>query len=138
MSLQSAIDAELPYLRSQAESRMTSTALVRRLGGKTTDADGFEVDGWTDVYDGPFRLGGSNRGGAGARTVDVGDVEIEVAVRVAHFPASTVGLRDGDVIEVTAGENTGGFLRIVEASWQDQATARRVPVVEAQMPEGWS
>lgn len=117
---------------------MTSTALVRRPGASTTDADGFEVDGWTQVYAGPFRLGGSDAGAAGSRNVRVGDVELALAVRIAHFPASTTGLRDGDLIQVTAGENAGAFLRIVEASWQDQATARRVPVVEAQEPEGWS
>lgn len=123
--------------RRAAESRMTSTALVKRPGGTTTDANGFEVDGWTQVYSGPFRLSGSTRGGAGSRTARVGDVDVELAVRVAHFPAATTGLRDGDVIEVTGGENTGGFLRIVEASFQDQATARRVPVVEATKPSGW-
>lgn len=118
---------------------MTSRALVRRPGGPPlTDSDGFEVDGWTTVYDGPFRLSGSNRGGTGSRTARVGDIDVELAVRVAHFPAATAGLRDGDVIQVTGGENVGGFLRVVEASWQDQATALRVPVVQAQEPEGWS
>lgn len=129
--------AVLPELRAHAESRMASTALVRRLGGKTTDANGFEVDGWTDVYSGPFRIGGSANA-ATFRKETVSDLEIDVAVRVAHFPAATAGLKDGDLIEVTGGENTGGFLRIVEASWQDQATARRVPVVEAQRPGGWT
>ena len=118
---------------------MTSTAKVRRLGGTpTTDANGFQVDGLTDVYTGPFRLGGSERGGAGSRTVRVGDVEVTLAVRIGHFPAGTTGLADGDIIEVTAGENAGAFLRIVEASWQDQSTARRVPVIEAQRPGGWT
>lgn len=124
--------------RRAAESRMTSRAVIKRPGGTTTDANGYEVDGWTVIYSGPFRLSGSTRGGAGSRTVSVGDVDVELAVRVAHFPATTTGLRDGDLIEVTGGENAGGFLRIVEASWQDQATALRVPVVEAERPGGWS
>lgn len=119
---------------------MTSTALVKRpSGGSTTNAEGFQVAGWTTVYTGlPMRLGGSDRGGAGSRSVVVGDVELALAVRVASFPYDTANLRDGDVVEVTAGENAGAFLRIVEASWQDQATARRVPVIEAQKPEGWA
>lgn len=117
---------------------MTSRALVKRPGGTTTDENGFEVDGWTTIYSGPFRLSGSNRGSTGSRTAHVGDIDVELAVRVAHFPATTTGLRDGDVIEVTAGENADNFLRIVEASWQDQATALRVPVVEAQRPGGWT
>lgn len=114
---------------------MTSTAIVRRAGGKTTDADGFEVDGWTVVHSGPFRLGGSTKAGA-VRSVQIADVAVSLAARSAHFPAGTTGLRDGDLIEVTAGENTGVVLRIIEASWQDQATALRVPVVEAQAPAG--
>lgn len=118
---------------------MTSTALVRRVdpANPGTDANGFEVDGWTEVYAGPFRVAGSANA-AQSRRADVGDVEINLAVRIAHFPASTAGLRDGDVVEVTGGENAGAFLRIVEASWQDQATSRRVPVIETQRPGGWT
>lgn len=134
MSITSALAAG----RRAAESRMTSTAVVRRPGGTTTDENGFEVDGWTDVYSGPFRLGGSTSGPAPVRRVSVGEVELQLAARIAHFPASTTGLKDGDLIEVTGGENAGAVLRIVEASWQDQATALRVPVVEAQRPGGWS
>jgi hypothetical protein len=130
-------DQEIAEFRADAESRMTSRALIKRPNGTTTNADGFKVDAWAIVYDGPFRLGGSTRGGAGSRTARIGDIDVELAVRVAHFPASTTGLRDGDLIEVTGGENTGRFLRIVEATWQDQATARRVPVVEAKRPGGW-
>jgi hypothetical protein len=130
----------LGAMRARAEARMTSSALVKRSGGgpPLTDSDGFEVDAWETVYEGPFRLSGSPRGGAGSRTVRVGDVDVELAVRVGNFPAATTGLRDGDLIQITGGENAGGFLRIVEASWQDQATALRVPVVEAQRPGGWS
>lgn len=135
MTLQSAIEAELPNLRREAESRMTSRATVRRkVPGGSTDADGFPVDGWDVVYASlPFRLGGGQR----SRTRRVGDSEVEVAVRVAHFPASTDTLRDGDLIEATSGENAGLVLQVVEVSWQDQATARRVPVVETQRPTEW-
>jgi hypothetical protein len=132
--------AALASGRARAESRMTSRARVRRVDpDNPTTVDGIETDGWADVYaDLPMRLGGSDRGGAGTRSVTIGETEVQVAVRVAHFPADTTGLRDGDVVEVTEGENAGVFARIVEAGWQDQATARRVPVVETQRPEGWS
>lgn len=132
--------AILPELRAQAESRMTSTALVRRVDpdNPTTDGNGFEVDGWAEVYAGKFRLGGSERGGSAARKVNIGDVEVALAVRVAHFPADAAGLRDGDLIEVTSGDCAGVFLRVVEASFQDQATARRVPVIETDRPGGWT
>lgn len=118
---------------------MTSRCTIKVPGGTTTDADGFEVAGWTLLHeDLPLRVGGSQRGGSGSRSTTAGGVEVEVATRVAHLPAETAGLVDGAVIEITAGENVGGFLRVVEASWQDQATARRVPVIETQQPDGWS
>jgi hypothetical protein len=126
--------AALPELRAEAESRMTSRARVRRRSG-TTQVDGFDVPGWADVHtDLPFRLG---KGNGGFRTMNVGESEVQVAVREGHFPADTTGLDDGDIIEVTDGENTGAYLRIVEASWHDQATARRVPVLETEKPDGW-
>lgn len=138
MTLQSAIDAELPYLRAEAEARMLSTATVRRSGAMVV-VDGIESPGWADVVtDVPFRLGGADRGGAGTRTVTIGETEVQLAVRTGSFPAGTTGLQDGDLIEITAGENAGLVLRIVEAAWQDQATARRVPVVEEQRPEEWA
>lgn len=118
---------------------MTSRCTVKAPEAPTTDADGYETAAWTVLHeDLPIRVGGSERGGSGSRSTNVGGVEVEVATRVAHLPADTSGLVDGAVIEITAGENAGGFLRIVEASWQDQATARRVPVVETSEPAGWS
>lgn len=139
MTLQSAIEAELPFLRAEALARMKSTATVRRITDRTTQNEetGEEVPEWDVVYTGPFRLGGANRGSSGSRTEDIGGVEIEVATRVGHFPYTTDELADGDLIDVTAGENAGVVLRIIEAGWQDQATARRVPVVSTDRPTEW-
>lgn len=118
---------------------MTSRVTVRRkTGSTTTDSDGWKVPVWAVVYSElPFRLGGSNQGSAGTRRVTLGDEEYQQAVRVGNLPAATDDLRDGDFIEVTDGENAGRVLRIVEATWQDQATARRVPVVEVDRPGEW-
>jgi hypothetical protein len=114
-------------------------AVMRKTDGTTTDADGYKVPEWATVYaDTPFRLGGAQRGGSGTQTVTVGSVSTQVALRVGHLPASTDDLADGDFIEITAGENAGLVLRIVEAAWQDQATARRVPVVSEARPEEWA
>jgi hypothetical protein len=119
--------------RAAALARMTSTATVRRRNGFVT-VDGAQVPAWTDVVmDSPVRVGGSER----SRTVSVAGSEVEVAVRVAHFP-TTVELADGDVVEVSSGDCAGMFLEVVEASWQDQSTARRVPVVQTTEPEGWA
>ena len=119
---------------------MTSTAAVMRdTGTTTTDANGYSVPVWATVYaEIPFRLGGSNQGGSGTRSVKVGTTDMQLAIRNGHFPAPTDLLRDGDLIEVSAGENASLVLRILEAAWQDQATARRVPVVQIQRPEEWA
>lgn len=132
------ITSALAAGRRAAESRMTSRAVVKRAGGPPVIVDGLEVPSWTTQHiDLPGRIA-ATRGAGQSRTVTIGQTEVQLAVREWHCPASTSGLRDGDIIEVTAGENAGIFLRVVEASWQDQATARRVPVVEVQQPEGWS
>lgn len=117
---------------------MTSRATIKRPGGTTTDADGFQVPGWLTLFTAlPMRLGGADSGGSGTRSTTSGGVDVQLAVRVASFPHDTTGLRDGDVVQVTAGENAGVFVRIVEAAGQDQATARRVPVIETTQPAGW-
>jgi hypothetical protein len=115
-----------------------SDVIVRRRTGTTKDADGFDVGVWTVVYTGPFRLGGANAGSSGTRTVTVGSTELQLAVRTGHFPHDTSGLADGDLIDVTAGENAGLVLRIVEATTADQQTALRLPVVQTQRPKEWA
>lgn len=136
--IQDGINAALPRLRAQAERRMTSRVTVgRRTGGTTDNDDDMQVEAWAAVHtDLPFRLSAGSAG-AGYRTVRVGDAEVQIAVRVGHMPASTSNLQDGDLIRVTAGENVGLVLQIAEATGHDQATARRVPVFEVQLPEGW-
>lgn len=140
MNLQEALTAALPELRAQAESRMTSRATVKRNTGETTtDGNGYEVPAWETLYvDLPCRLAGVVRGPATSRTVTSGGVEVDLAARAIHFPVWADDLADDDMVEVTAGENMGVFVRIVEASFQDQATARRLPILEAQEPKGWS
>lgn len=131
--------ARLGAMRARAESRMTSRCTVRRkTGATTTDSNGFKIAVWSVVHTGlAIRLVGTSRGGASSRTLDLGSVEIQAAVREAHVPATTADLADGDLIEITAGENAGLVLRIVEATWQDQATARRLPVIAEARPKEW-
>lgn len=126
--------------RRAAEARMLSMAAVmRKTGAMVTDPDGFKIPEWATVHAAvPFRLGGSKGFSGSFRTVLVGGVEVAVAIRVGHFPAGTLGLVDGDLIDLYEGENAGVVLQIVEGLWQDQATALRVPVVEAHRPEEWA
>ena len=128
----------LPSLRAEAEARMTSRVTIYRKGAPTPSGD-LMTPSWSVVAsEVPFRLGKTGDG-TQSRTVRVGETEVQVSVRTGHFPATFDDLADGDFLEVTAGENVGRVYRVVEVDWSDQATARRVPVVADQAPEGgWS
>jgi hypothetical protein len=137
VTLESAIEAALPVLRSEAEARMLSTATVRRkTGATTTDARGLEVPAWSTMTGLPCRIAGMARSQSPSRTVDIGGAEVQVATRTAHFPHDT-DLRDGDLIEITAGELVGSVWRVIESDAADQQTARRVPVIATDRPEEW-
>jgi hypothetical protein len=125
--------------RKAAEARMTSTvSVMRKTGATTTDADGFTVPVWATVHAGVrFRLAGAPQSASQSRTLDVGGVAVTLAVRVGHFPVTVDDLQDGDLIDVTAGDNAGTVWRVVEAGFQDQSTARRVPVMAVGRPEEW-
>lgn len=130
--------AALPELRAHAESRMTSRASLRRLtGGTTVNAEGYEVPEWATVLtDTPCRL--TARTGAGqSRTVSTPGGDVQIASRELHVPVGTTGVRDGDLFEITAGENAGTVWQVVEADGSDQTTALRLPVVAAERPEEW-
>jgi hypothetical protein len=133
------VDTVLAAGRHAAEARMLSTATVRRkTGGTTTDADGFEVPAWAIAYAGrPCRIAGMARSQSPSRTIDLGGVQVQVATRTAHFAHDTTDLRDGDLIEITAGELVGSVWRIVESDAADQQTARRVPVIATERPKEW-
>ncbi|TQK73366.1 hypothetical protein FBY23_5198 [Nocardioides sp. SLBN-35] len=118
---------------------MTSRCIVRRKTGAFEVVDGFKMPTWATIHtDLPVRLAGSRGGTASSRVRDLAGAEIQSPVREAHVPEATDDLADGDLIEITAGENTGVVLRIVEATWQDQATARRLPVVGEARPKEWA
>lgn len=132
-------DAELEEHRRDAEEEMTSRCRVLREGLPVKNAQRIEVAGWAVVHpDLLFKLAGSNAGGSGYRTIKVGGgPEIQVAVRIGKVPALTTNLRDGDLIDVTAGENAGLVLKIIEATGQDRASARRMPLYEVSRPKEW-
>lgn len=133
------VEAALPEFRALAESRMTSRVTIRRGGVMVVNPDtGLEEPGWADVHvDVPFRLDGGSSGDGGSRTVTIGGTEFEQATAVGHLPANTADLEDNDLILVTAGEWSGSVWQIVEAVKKDQATARRVPIVETTAPTEW-
>jgi hypothetical protein len=86
----------------------------------------------------PVQIAGATRDAAGFRVIRVGEVDTAVATRTAKFPAMRVtDLRDDDLVEVYRSDAGLKVYRVLEATWQDQATARRVPVVEVDRPEEW-
>lgn len=116
----------------------STVAIMRKTGDTTTGPDGREVPEWATVYASlPFRIGGS-WGSSPSRTVNFDGAELQVGTRIGHAPASTSGLADGDLVDVSEGENAGTVWQIVEVDWQDQATARRMPIVATQRPSEWS
>lgn len=120
---------------------MLSRCTIHRKGeaAPQNEDTGLEGSAWSVVHaDLPFRLAGTYRGDSPSRTLDIGGAEVEVAMRTGHLPHHVSDLADNDLIEITAGENAGVVLRVVEAVWQDQATARRVPVVTVDRPEEWT
>lgn len=134
--------AALPGLRAHAESRMgaenngSTATLWREDPDNPVVVDGLETPGWEAlILDLPGRIAAS-RGAGASRTVTVGQTEMQLAVREWHCASGTPYLSDGDILEIIAGESVGLFLRVVESTGNDQATARRVPVVEIQKPEG--
>lgn len=132
--LQPAIDAALPTLRAEAEARMLSRCDIRRRTGRTAQNEdtGAEYPVWEIVAANvPLRLAGHE-----VRTETIPGGERQVARRMAHLPVVTIPA-DGDYLEVTAGENAGLVLEVLEADWADQKTARRVPVMAVERPTEW-
>lgn len=129
-------------LREYAEWRMDecSRATVRRITGRTEEdpLTGARTPVWDVIEaDLPCRLAGSSNA-TSSRTVTAGDVEAQVSTRELHVPATTKTLRDGDLAEITAGENAGAIYRLIEVDARDQATTLRIPVVAVTRPEEWS
>lgn len=141
MTLNADVQAELPYLRAEAEARMTSRANIWRTTGRTSQNEGTGEEGpeWEIVHANlPVRFPPTKGGAANSRTVDIGGVEFTVGVREMHLPYDTTDLADGDLAEVTVGRAVGSTWRILDATPPpDQATAYRLDVLSVDRPEEW-
>lgn len=133
----------LAELRAHAESRMgvaagASECTVRRdVGLGEQQPDGSQPREWEVIHSQlPCRLS-TGTGSNSSRTVTAAGGDVEVPVRTCSVPWNTQNLRDGDLIEITAGESAGQVLRIVESAAADHKTALRLPVIGAQRPEEW-
>src|SRR5690349_16522394 len=114
--------------RAAAEARMTSTCTIRRAGSGAPSygPDGDQVITQDTVYSGPCRVGAGS-----VRLLTVGGTQSEQATRTLHLPAGTAGLKDADLATIDSGDCAGLSLRLVEVTWQDQATALRIVCTEA-------
>lgn len=103
MSLNEAVEAELPYLRREAESLMVDTVLVERRTGETTlDPDSLEeIPVLDEVYSGKARI--VPPAGLSPRDDVAGGFEFGIRTILARLPIDTsAGIVDGDRLTVTA------------------------------------
>ena len=112
-----------------ATNAASDAAVLRFIGLAPPDSEGYEAEEWATVHTGPMRLAGAERGASTSRTITTPGGEVQLAVRIAHFPIGTPPFEDSDLIEITAGQNAGTLWRVVEGDRADQQTAYRVPVV---------
>lgn len=132
MSIQHDVTGILPYLRQEAESMMTSTATVSRAtGATTTNTTTLEEElVFATVLTGvkcKIKTSGANPADAG--------IPGQVAASTIpewHCPISTVGIKTGDQVTITAvdslvgdPETVGKKYRIEGPFLRDNATARR-------------
>lgn len=137
MTLNSAIEAELPNLRAEAVATFTDTFAAYSPGGSTTDADGFEVPGWTDEGSTVGKVSGRSReSDTDTRMVTVGGVERPVVSGGLHIPlTASVPAIGWEYVMTAAGPVTDPALvgrrwRVVDVPAKSYATARRLDVVE--------
>lgn len=137
MTIQAGIEAELPYLRSEAEGQMTVT-LAAYSPGSSTVVNGQEVPGFTS--EGTTRGKIASRSTRGtvvpARTVLVGQVEVPVLHDALHLPITAPIPAQRWEYEVTAVGPVddvaliGRRYRVVETPAHAHSTSRRLDVIE--------
>lgn len=128
-------DHELAEFRAEAIGEMTSQVTLWRLGVTAAAGNGFVTDTWTKVAtDVPFGFAGNTTTSTTQRT---GDVATDAAVRTGKFPHDFEDLADHDLVEITCGESAGKVFKILDSTWKDRATARRVKIVEHPRPAEW-
>lgn len=133
MSLGWDVAAALPYLRSQAESRMTETFRIFEVTGTTTDPDSDlqVVDVETDRYTGPGRLVFRS---SVVSDADVGSQLVAVQGARVDLPVSVSGVGT-DMVAVVTGSSAdpslvGRRFRVEGMPAAGQTTAHRYSVVE--------
>lgn len=133
MSLGADIESNLPFLRSQAESMMTSACIISRAGDKVFNEETGEYETpYTTIYEGKCRY---KFGGTQASLVDAQSQKLVEQAITLSLPVSAAGssdVRPDDVSELTANPFDPAMIgmkaRIAGIHFQSHATARRFPV----------
>jgi hypothetical protein len=143
VTLQSAIEAELPFLRSEVEATYQDTfTAYSPTGTTTTNPDGFEVPDYADEGTTPGKVAGPSPQSrdTSARTVTIGGVQRPVVEGGLHIPVSAAVPATGEYgfgweyVLTSLGPLTDPSLLnsrwlVVDAPAKSYATARRLDVV---------
>ena len=133
VTLQSAIDAELPFLRAEAESRMLDTWAIGTATTAYDDVVGEDVQTVTPLFTTKGRLKVS---GNVVRDSEAGDRTVVTTRRELHIPVSSPAAPTNAVAECTAVHATsdptllGTIVRLAGPAPGSQTTARRLEVEE--------
>lgn len=136
MTIQSAVESELPFLRAEAEAMMLDTFTAYTYTW-TKDADGLDVQDWVAQGTTPGKVPNKRAAGdaSNARTATVGGVERVVIETGLHLPWSE-SPKVGMEYELTAlGPTThpsmlGKRYHVVETHPASAMTAWRLDVVD--------
>lgn len=115
--------------RAMAESRMTDTCKITRVGSKTlNEGTGTYTPSVVTVFTGACRI----KSGSGVSQVDAGSGLVVVSQVELHLPVTAAGVLPGDMVEVTGSvtrsEQVGRVFRVVAAFDGSQTTALRYRV----------
>lgn len=143
MTLQAAINEELPFLRAEAEGVMQDTFVAYSpTGTHTTDDDGFDVPQYAPAGTTRGKIAGSSKQSRDtkAREVKIGGVDRPVVEGGLHIPISSAVPKAGEYgagweyVLTALGPITDPSLLnsrwlVVDAPAKSHATARRLDVV---------
>lgn len=106
----------------------------RRTGGATDTTTGVVTPTWAAVYSGRCKVQQSTLGAASS-PAEPGDASVRLVAYAVHLPvASSVGVRDGDEITMTAAgydpDLVGKVFTVIGTMHKSYDTARRLQVQE--------
>lgn len=143
MSIQAAIEAQLPFLQGEAEAMMTLTLTAYSPSGTTTNGDGYQVSAFTSqgTTRGKVQSGSESGTDTTTRFVRIGGVDKPILEAGLHIPLTATVPVAGHpgtgweyVVTAVGNRDDPALLNrrylVVEAPAKSFATARRLNVVQ--------